>query len=105
MLASITGLAGLTRIPVDVEIRQNPALTLLTGFGNLTSIGKDLDILSNATLMNLDALDQLVTVGEDLDIEHNPTLPQDCADELALQLGSGLGGTYTTGDNGSGPCL
>lgn len=73
-LSNIDGLANLTRIVEGLNIESNSALTNLDGLENLTSIDGYLEIYNNSQLTNIEGLAGLTSIGEYLGVVENSQL-------------------------------
>ena len=62
-ITNLDGLANLTSVGGNVDIRNNDALTNLDGLANITSVGELLQIYNNRALTNLDGLANITSVG------------------------------------------
>ena len=101
ILASLTGLEGLTSIGGGLYIQGNTALTSLTGLESLISIGSSLSISSNPALANLVGLEGLNSIGSHLWIRSNASL----TNLTGLENLTSIGGSINIGGYWGNPFL
>jgi hypothetical protein len=87
---NLNGLAPLTAINGDLQIRATEGLLTLQGLHNLATVGGTLDISYNEGLSNLTGLTMLTSIGENFLLNNNDNLEHLTGLEAFLTVGEEL---------------
>lgn len=102
LLENIDALSNIQSVDGDLSIDSNDILRDLNGLSSLASVNGFFDIEQNYAITNLDPLNNLTNVAEYMDFTNNDELIDFCG-LTPLLSGGGLGGTFSTNQNGYNP--
>lgn len=74
ILAEVDGLLGITVVPGEIRLNNNPSMANVAGLGRVTAAHGGLSLRDNATLTSLEGLTNLISLGGWLRIARNPAL-------------------------------